>query len=196
MTGLSPRTVKSALAALIDRKLVSRAGRYRRLVVHLDTGVERPMGADFSASVGAAAAGPGGASLLAPPDGKAGGASLVAPRRGKLSCTSPTTISFLSSRRKRSSRPGGFTPRQEVVIADVLAESSELLGKEAGGLPLPAEVAERLGMASKTTYAEARAAIAREGDPFKAHDFTRAVLGLRRDLRIQGRELRIAAGAS
>ena len=79
MTGLSPRTVKRALARLITDGLLVLQGRYGRLQVAMDAGEDNP----------------GGATTLAPPAGKtvpARGASMVAPRRGHHAGPSPTCI--------------------------------------------------------------------------------------------------------
>jgi hypothetical protein len=82
-----------------------------------------------------------------------------------------------------------FTTRQRSLIADVLAESSDLLGGDAARLPLPAAHAAKLGVPDGTTYGRALAAIAEGGTPVMARDFTKAVLALRRDPRVQGEEL-------
>jgi hypothetical protein len=79
LTGLAPRTVKGALKDLIDRGLVRRVGRYKRLTARLPGGDQ----------------GRGGANTPAPPGGEAGspgGADTRAPRRGKHACPSPTCI--------------------------------------------------------------------------------------------------------
>jgi hypothetical protein len=49
--------------------------------------------------------------------------------------------------------------------------------------------AERLGLPAPVTYGEALDRVARSGEPAMARDYTRAVLALRRDERVQGREL-------
>jgi hypothetical protein len=82
-----------------------------------------------------------------------------------------------------------FTARQRDLIADVLAESSDLLGGDAARLPLSAAHAAKLRVPDGTTYGQALALIAEGGTPVMARDFTGAVLALRRDPRVQGEEL-------
>jgi hypothetical protein len=190
MTGLAPRTVKAALSALIDRRLVARAGRYRRLVVNFGIGVVASRGVELPASPIEASAGELGAHKIAPPAGNRRGADKLAPPRCKLACTSP--ISIYVSSKKEEYRPGTFTPKQEILISDILRESSELLGSDAADLSLPDSVAESLGLTTSVTYAEAFVLIGRSGDRAKARDFTRAVLKLLRDERVQGQELPIS----
>ena len=173
MTGLSARTVKGAVAALIGRGLLTRVGRYGCLRVNFP------------------AASAGGADELAPPDADCEigrGADKVAPRRGKLVCTSPTSI-YVSSLSKEKSRPATFTDRQLSLIADVFAEATELLGSDAAMLSVPDAAAVKLGLAPPISYAEAFEAVAHSGDRRKARDYSRAVLDLRRDERVQGQEL-------
>jgi hypothetical protein len=190
MTGLAPRTVKAALAALIARGLVIRVGRYRRLAVDL--------GGDRETST---------VVVTPPPNGESGGdgarvdesvrragrrgagACKVAPARGNLTCTSPTSFYVSSLQPTQQGGWGAFSPCQAAIVADVLAEAAELMGPGAVGLTLPAEAATRLGLPPATTYTDARAAVARSGDRSRARDFTAAVLRLRRDERVQGREL-------
>jgi hypothetical protein len=75
------------------------------------------------------------------------------------------------------------------VIDDVLAEATELLGADAGRLTLPDAQAQHLNLPTGATYSDARAAVEASGDRRRARDFTRAVLALRRDQRVQGGEL-------
>jgi hypothetical protein len=82
-----------------------------------------------------------------------------------------------------------FTTRQESLIEDVLREASELLGTDAAELTLQDEDAERLGLAPATTYAAAYIAIRRLGDRAKAQQYTKTILGLRQDERVQGKEM-------
>ena len=83
----------------------------------------------------------------------------------------------------------GFTPKQRAVIDMVLAEAGELLGGDAGALVLPDEQAERLGLRTPTTYGQAYQGMMQLASPGQAAAFTRAVLALRRDERVQGRDL-------
>jgi hypothetical protein len=188
MTGLASRTVKAALGALIDRKLVTRVGRYRRLVINLGIGVVASKGGESPASPFEASADEGGAHKIVPPAGNRRGADKLAPPRCKLARTSPTSV-YLSSKNKEEYRRGTFTPKQDILISDVLTEASELLGSDAASLSLPDTVAASLGLTTPVTYAEAFVLVGRSGDRTKARDFTRAVLMLRRDERVQGQEL-------
>jgi hypothetical protein len=177
MTGLAHRTVKGAVAELVRRKLLARVGRYERYQVgHL-----------------ALHAIPGGASLPVPPtknrDG-ARGTDKLAPRKYRQACTSPTSIILYSSScREKERGPGTFTSKQERLIAEVFAEATALLGSEVTELVMPEAFAKRLGFPAMVTYGEAHNRIARSGEPVKARDYIRAVLALRRDERVQGREL-------
>jgi len=172
MTGLSERTVKGALAALIAQGLVVRTRRCRHLQINLDIGSEQPEEVR----------------KLAPPKpcpGAARGADKLAPPRDKLTCTSPTSIH--SSFKDISKGP--FTPQQHQVVIDVLAESSGLFGGDVAQLTIPATDADRLCLPDTATYAEALAMVARTGNRTQARDLVRAVLALRRDPRVQGQEL-------
>jgi hypothetical protein len=174
MTGLGTRTVKGALARLVGVGLLARTARYRRLRVTLGDG--RGHG--------------GGADKLAPPGGDpapAGGADKLAPPRCRQGCTSPT--SFLSSSVNEVRGRGTLSRRQVEVIDDVLAEATELLGADASRLTLPDAQARRLNLPPGATYSDARAAVEASGDRRRARDFTRAVLALRQDQRVQGEEL-------
>ena len=173
MTGLSARTVKGAVAALIGRGLLTRVRRYGCLRVNFP------------------AVSAGGADKLAPPvvDRESGrGADKPAPPRCKLVCTSPTSI-YVSSLSKEESRPATFTDHQLSLIADVFAEVTELLGSDVARLSMPDAAAKSMGLAPPIGYGEAFEAVAHSGDRRKARDYSRAVLDLRRDERVQGREL-------
>jgi hypothetical protein len=64
-----------------------------------------------------------------------------------------------------------------------------LLGGDAGELALPPAEAARLGLPPQTPYREALDLVTASGDKALARDFTRAVLALRQDPRVQGEEL-------
>jgi hypothetical protein len=97
------------------------------------------------------------------------------------------TLSNVSSFEESSA--SSFTPKQAALIADVLLESTGLLGSDSTLLPLPDDVAVAMGLVPPIDYGKAFEAVARSGDRVKARDYTRAVLALRRDERVQGREL-------
>jgi hypothetical protein len=162
MTGLTLRTVKAALAALTNSGVLVRPAARKHLRVN------PPVEADDGAP------------------GHTQGASLSAPQGCKLAYTFPTSLDSFSSEEDRVS---AFTRRQHDVIEDVLAEASELLGHDAGGLLLPDAQLDQLGLPPRTTIGEARAAIAALGDSRQARDFTQVVLALRRDPRVQGEDL-------
>jgi Helix-turn-helix domain len=161
-TGLSPRTVKSALALLISRGFISRQGRYRRLVVN-----------------------------LLPESEPAGEAPELAPRTCKQPCPSPISIE-VSSITSEMKAPSIFSPRQQAVIDGVLTEATELLGSDAGCLILPEDQASQLGLTPGITYQEARRFVAQGGNRRLARDFVKAILSLRHDWRVQGDELQVA----
>jgi hypothetical protein len=185
MTGLASRTVKAALATLIDRSLLSRSGRYKSLRVTLIGADVSPRGADtYPLAIPA-----GGADELALPctdRGVPGGADKPAPPRCRQACTSPTTVNVSSL--KESSR-SSFTRKQTTLIADVLSEATGLLGSDSKLLLLPDDVAVAMGLVPPIGYGAAFEAIEHSGDRGKARDYTGAVLALRRDERVQGREL-------
>ncbi len=173
MTDLASRTVKGAVAELIARNLLSRVGRYGCLRVNFPV------------------ASPGGADELANP--VAGreigrGADKPAPPRCKLACTSPTSIN-VSCLNEEIRGPATFTALQLSLIADVFAEATESLGSDAAMLTVPDGAAVALGLTPPISYGEAGGAVARSGDRARARHFTRAVLALRRDERVQGQEL-------
>ena len=131
LTGLAPRTVKAALAALRDGGLVMRVRRVRLL-----------------------------------------------------------SVPILKRTRRSEEQPNTFTRRQHAVIARVMAEASELLGSEAGNLVIPADFSKRIGLQPRTRYIEAYDRLKVHGTRRQASVFVAAVLGLRSDERVQGKEWR------
>jgi hypothetical protein len=174
MTGLSRRTVKAALARLLERGLLARRGRYGVLMV----------------TFGAEGDGSGGAGTPAPRGGDApnpGGADELAPPRCRQACPSPTSVNVFHS----EDSTGPFSRKQQGVIQDVLNEATELLGSDAAELPLPNEAAARFGLAVGTTYRRAWQTLTAAGSGADARDFVKAVLALREDARVQGEELEL-----
>jgi hypothetical protein len=186
LTGLARRTVKAALAVLIARGLLVRIGRYRRLRVNLGGEAGVVGGATSSAPPTEARTGEGGADEVVPPVRTRRGADKVAPPRCKQGCPSTTTI-CVSSLKETGTDP--FTPKQKALIADVFSEATGLLGSDAALLAIPEELALAMGLAPPISYGEAFEAVARAGDRAMACDYTGVVLALRRDDRVQGREL-------
>jgi hypothetical protein len=178
MTGLAPRTVKAALGVLKGRGLLTRPTRCGRIRV--------PWLIDQEAQEGAITSAPTG-----PTEARARGASMSAPPRCKHVCPSPTSSSISSLLNDGSDR-GPFSPKQHKLIADVLVESTQLLGQDVGELTLPAGHAVRLGLTESTTYVQALATIMGGGSRTQARDFTGAVLALRQDPRVQGVELNLS----
>jgi hypothetical protein len=174
LTGLGERTVQAALTQLLRQGLLIREGRYRRLKVQLGEMQQPSRGADELVSSCADTTSSGGASLSAPP-------------KRKLVCASPTCLDV--SINKETGREGTFTARQRNLIAEVFTESSELLGSDVTDLCLASGHAERLGLPAGVTYGQAQMIIAESNDARKARDFTRTVLALRHDTRVQGEEL-------
>src|SRR5262249_21088197 len=105
MTGLSARTVKSALAGLVQLSLVSRPRRSRGLAVHLPA---------------LAAGRPDGQTVTSPAPAR--GASKVALARCKQGCTSSTGIKVSSSSSKNRVVGPTFTEAQLTVVEEVLVE--------------------------------------------------------------------------
>ncbi len=195
MTGLSPRTVKEAVSALVTRGLLTRVGRYKCLKVDAEAVEEAVRGADKLAPPGGEIADEGGADKIAPPVDEIaheGGADKIAPRRCRQDCTSPTGIKVSSSREGYGE--GALTPRQAALIAEVLAEATELLGSDAAELPLPDPVTLRLGFRHPVNYRQAIELVDRSRDRTRARDLTAAVLALRRDERVQGKDLPASPG--
>jgi hypothetical protein len=112
------------------------------------------------------------------------GGLIVRVRRARLLRVPLLTI-------KLPARPelSAFTRRQEVLIAAVLAEASDLLGSDAGNLTLPPDFAQQLGLRWPVTYGRAYARVKRSASRRIAAIFVGAVLALRRDERVQGRDL-------
>jgi hypothetical protein len=85
---------------------------------------------------------------------------------------------------------GGFlTQRQQTVVADVLAESEELLDSDPLDLTLPDRAAKQLNLDTSTTFRQALVTLVARGDRSPARAFVRAVLALRNDPRVQGEEV-------
>lgn len=147
LTGLAPRTIKTAVAALINAGLVVRVKRCRYLRVTLPV------------------------------------------REDDDDNRHENHQQHQRVDQKRDRTSGIFTVRQLETILGVLADVSALSGADAGSLTLPATVAGRLGLAVGTTYAEAVELIGRSGTRKQAHVLTGAILGLRRDERVQGKDL-------
>jgi hypothetical protein len=178
--------VKAALSALIARDLLIRIGRYRCLRVNLGGEAGVVGGATLPAPPTEARTGERGAGKVAPPGRNRRGADKVAPPRCKQACPSPTSI-YVSSLRDTST--DSFTPKQKALIADIFSESTGLLGSDVALLTIPEELALAMGVAPPISYGEAFEAVARAGDRAMARDYMHAVLTLRRDDRVQGREL-------
>jgi hypothetical protein len=85
-------------------------------------------------------------------------------------------------------RQPGFSFRQQSIITAVLAEARELLGEDPRALDIPAVQAERCGFSALVTYGDAYEQLSRSATPGQAAAFTRAVLALRLDERIQGQD--------
>ncbi len=179
MTGLAKRTVKAALAQLCRQGLLARVGRYCRLRVNLGGRVGEDEGASLPAPPG---------SIQAP----AGGASLSAPPRCRQACTSPTCIYVSSFKEVVVGEASPLSPNQKSLVADVLAEASESLGFDAADLSLADTHCALLGVLPATTYRQAWGTVAASADGARLRDFTKAVLALRQDERVQGTELRLA----
>jgi hypothetical protein len=82
-----------------------------------------------------------------------------------------------------------FSPSQQRVISDVMAEASELVGRSAWELEVSAETALRLGLVGPVTFHGVLVALIANGDKTWARAFVKAVLTLRQDCRVQGEEV-------
>ena len=172
-TRLSDRTVQSALTSLIRQGVISREGRCCRLRIHLDAIVRGPGSACTSAL-------PGTEKVTA------GSANTFARRKRKQACASPTSLYSLDLKEGNASC---FSPKQLKLIADVMADATDLLGIDASQLSVLDDHLTRLGMHPPVSYAEAFARVTSSGERRKARDYVRAVLHLKTDERVQGQEL-------
>jgi hypothetical protein len=160
LTGLAKRTVKAALRELIRRGLLMRAKRYGHLCPTLDGG--HPEKGDTTKGM---------------------------PIRRKTSPERLPTMSAPPSASAEKVHNGTFSPAQNKLIDDVLKEATALLGSDAGALEMSDQHLVGLGLTPPCTFTQARAAIHARGTRRQARDYTRAVLSLRRDERVQGLEL-------
>jgi hypothetical protein len=174
MTKLAPRTVKGAVAELVNRQHLIRPTRYQRYLVNIP-GMYSPPGSGYKPS--------------RPRRGSATrrGADDPAPRRCTNACTSPTSIYVSSGKREKCA--GTFSSSQSRLISEVIAEATELFGGEAAQLRMPEELARSIGLSPPISYAGAQIVIERSGNRVMARDYTKAVLLLRRDERVVGRDL-------
>jgi hypothetical protein len=167
MASLCQRTVRRALGELQAAGLITRAARYRRW---------RVSGADTTVSA----------------PGHPAGTLLREGASGHHGVRSPTTFYYLGicqlNKQTEYRLHAAFSDRQLRTVADVMAESSELLGRDAWQLTLSTSHSRALQLAGTSTYAQALAATL-DGDKRMARDFVRAVLALRRDERVQGEEV-------
>jgi hypothetical protein len=163
-TKLSERTVETALADLIKLGILRRVGRRGKLVVvpealTIGTGNNDPRRDDD---------GPHDRRHRDLPNGD--------PSRGP---SRPAPV----NREKAA-----FTPKQRKVIENCFAEASELLGEDARDLLLSDHVANKVGVQTPVTYGDAYTLLDRGGCG-PPYEFVAAVLELRNDERVQGREL-------
>ena len=173
MTGLSPKTVQRALTDLQALGLIRRTCRYGRLRVNgSPVEVERGKGQHVD-----------------PSKTKSGRVSTLTPRKGHRADPSPTVFMFLCLTNKVGGVGGFLTQRQQTVVADVLAESEELLDSDPLDLTLPDRAAKQLNLDTSTTFRQALVTLVARGDRSPARAFVRAVLALRNDPRVQGEEV-------
>lgn len=172
-TGLGKRTVQAAVSTLLAQGLIERIGRYGRFRVAISPPKNMPRNVKMLASGSMVRRRGRGAGSSAPPTRTDG-------------CASSTVSMFYSL---EDIREGTFTDRQRSVITDVFMEASQLLGGDAGELQIPERDAVALGLATQTCYREALSAVVVSQNRKMARDYVRAVLALRGDERVQGREL-------
>jgi len=175
VTGLSKRTVQAAISELIALGLVERRGRYKRLVVKPEGLCE--LAHDQLPDVGQNR------------DGEAGhrSADKAASPTGEQDCASTICIGVL---KEDNAGRRVFSGRQLTAIRRALSNASQLLGEDAGQLPLSPNEAKALNVPVGTSYSSTFNTVRTEGDAERAHRFTGAVLALRHDERIQGQELK------
>jgi hypothetical protein len=174
MTGLAARTVKGAVADLVSRRLLIRTARYERYVVNLAGMPTVPAAREETLlSTGGVVA--------------ERGADRSAPRACTEACTSSTSLYVSSDSSEKSG--GTFTHRQSRLIADVMAEADELLGRDVAQLLMPGVHARSIGLPVPISYGDALRTVAESGDKVMARDFTKAILALRADERVVGRDL-------
>ncbi len=134
------------------------------------------------------------ANLLARPS-RRGSLRVVFPTVRVNESTAPPRIPGTASRPnfKEIARTGGgemgFTSKQQKLIDDVFMEASEILGSDARKLTIQTKAAEKLGLGSGVSFAEALTAVKQSGDKLTARNLVSAVLALRKDERVQGQDL-------
>ena len=173
MTGLGKRTAQAAISELIDRGLIVRVGRYGRFRVVLPP-------VDLSTGD------PGNPIETETLPAVPGSANKLASRKCTQACASPT-VNMFSSLIETSME--AFTAKQLAVVTDLAHEASELLGFDVGGLTVEEKHVKAIGIPSGSTYADALRQVATGKSRAMARDFTRAMLALRGDDRVQGAEL-------
>ncbi len=168
-TCLSKRTVTAALKDLIAQGLVRRIGRCGKLAVN----------------PAAIAAGAIGDEELRQ-RGNNNNSPHIRPEAGRTrdqlaQRTGPT----LSDAEAGPS----FTSKQVLVIERCFREATELLGFDCRNLTLSNATAMTLELRPTTTFGEAYDELHRQGQPRACRDFVAAVLGLRSDERVCGRDI-------
>jgi DNA-binding transcriptional regulator YhcF (GntR family) len=170
--GVSERTVKAALKDLVASGVINRIGRTGKFTVNF-------------APVAAADPAHQTSHQQHHKTAESEGEDKLALAKGSDACPSSNST-YCSSINKKGR---GLTVRQQAAIRKTVKEATDLLGEDAGSLPLPEQVAQSLGLDPKVTYGEAFTKLQTSCDARTAHAFTKAVLHLRDDERIQGTEL-------
>ena len=186
MTALSPRTVERALADLQAIGVIRRVGRRGRLMATATdntVAVPRPLRTDNTVAV------PDNSTEQTRP-----ATVLSVPNRHRAG-GSPTVFRFSCLEQVSEGAGTFFSPRQQRVILDVMAEATELAGESAWDMELTSEAARLLGLGTPTTFRQAVAILADRRDRTQGRDFVKAVLRLRYEARIQGEEVSHVGGA-
>ena len=179
MTGLAIRTVQTAVSRLRASGLLDRQGRYGSLSCTLLPQVESK----------AVQQKPGPAQGRI---GKSGSAAMLALPKRSHDCASPNSIHVLikdigiETHRLESV----LSPKQIEVIGRVLEEARQLTGTDPSELELLACHSDLLGLPPGSTFGWALLHVCTENKKRLARDFTKAVLSLQHDERVQGVDLR------
>jgi hypothetical protein len=168
-TGLSKRTAQAAVSDLITGGLVRRIGRRGKLAVVPEAITTRKRNND--------------------PRRYDDGPHDRLHRDLRIGDPGNGPSGFPALPAQASGETATFTPKQRAAIEGCFAAASNLLGEDARGLVVPESTAAKLGIASPVTYGRAFRILDQKGNHPARRLFVGAVLKLRYDERVQGREL-------
>lgn len=166
-TNLSERTVKSSVASLIKLGMLIRPKRTNCL----------NLGSFFEGA---------SPTVFAPQKSKLKTKrreEMIAPGKCNDDCLWPTCI-YVSSLLKK--KECVFSGKQLALICNLICESSEILGADAGNIEMPFTETTKLGLNISLTYRQAIEKVDQEGDRRLGNRVVRSILNLSRSEQIQG----------